>query len=688
MMLFLMIMLACMPAVADTTSVVLDANLNGRADVYAMSFRMIGDVQEAWLTLATTSSDDGKRVLALSNCSQQGFTTPRVIGNQALNALASTYDGVPTFHPCDPTRAVFVSDRPVVGSARRSNDLYLARQTADSTWITERLPFNTDAWEDTPAFGIRRTTLYFASDRRRPGSGAADLYMTTFNGSAWSEPVLLESICSANDHEASPFVVGRTLYFSTNKDGDQDIYTVELDEVTGMPRGSARPFAEKGVNMRGSNEYHPVITPGGQYIVFSSDRVVDGVRQYRLYYRKLDYRRDPVIGLRVTARTLVRDPEKIKFFGRLDSIYSVRSSIRIRELGRDSLFTRVTDADGYLRWKVDVASTTTSPGADAQTRTYVVQAASVPRGYTSSVDTIVVGTGACSKDIEHTIYLVDTTERRATCEFTFRTFNVPFFVTTYWCPTTKKYKDYTPCTSLFTDDVPCENLEQPEHCETNEAYRYEFQPARLIRTRRGAENCVNYNELVDSGAVWSAMVDRTIEHMRDEVRSALSDQCVTMAIEAGLRVEVTYVGTTDDRSIHPNCMYTGRDYDEVHALAPHIKVDSLIIPYIKNGQHYNRGGYGGMAGGNQLLSDLRSMYFAILFDNLCRESIPLYRKYQDAGVLTVRSRGQAIDQRDLPYALKRAAGIEIRVPQYTKRFAGMKPATGKSVVLCNENVCE
>ncbi|MFN4986031.1 MAG: hypothetical protein ACK5GI_07800 [Ignavibacteria bacterium] len=50
--------------------------------------------------------------------------------------------------------------------------------------------------------------------------------------------------------------------------------------------------------------------------------------------------------------------------------------------------------------------------------------------------------------------------------------------------------------------------------------------------------------------------------------------------------------------------------------------------------------------------------------------------------------GQAIDQRDLPYALKRAAGVEIRVPQYTKRFAGLKPPAGKSVVLCNENACD
>jgi hypothetical protein len=653
-----------------------------------MSFRTGGGVHEAWLTLAKTSADDGERVLAISSTAQQGFAVPQVIADEALNSPASTYDGVPTFHPCDPTRAVFVSDRPWQGSARRSNDIYLARQGADGRWSVERLPFNSDAWDDTPAFGAKAHTLYFSSDRRRPGSGVADLYVATFDGRSWTEPVMLQSICSANDHEASPFVVGTTLYYSTNKDGDQDIYTVEIDPSTGMPRGTAKPLAVPSVNRRGSHEYHPVITPGGRWIVFSSDRVVDGKRLFRLYYRRLEKVKDPVVGLRVTARTLVRDQEKIKFFGRLDSIYSFRTGVRIYDVDRDTSFIRMTDADGYLRWKVESASVGANPTADTRTHRFIVQAVNVPTGYVSSIDTLVIGMNGCSPNVEHTIYLADTTERRRTCEFTFRTFNVPFFVTTYWCPTTVKYKAYTPCTSLFTDDVPCESITQPEHCETNEAYRYEFQPAKLIRTRRNAENCVNYNELVDSGAVWADMVDRTIEHMRDEVRSALTDQCVKNAIDAGLRVVVTYIGTTDDRSIHTNCMYTGRDFAAVHALAPHIEVDSMIIPFIKEGQHFNRGGYGGMAGGNQLLSDLRSMYFAILFDNLCRESIPLYREYQDRGVLVVRSRGQAIDQRDLPYSLKRAAGVEIRVPQYTKRFAGLKPPAGKTVVMCEAGECE
>ncbi|MFN9952480.1 MAG: hypothetical protein ACK55I_05210, partial [bacterium] len=44
--------------------------------------------------------------------------------------------------------------------------------------------------------------------------------------------------------------------------------------------------------------------------------------------------------------------------------------------------------------------------------------------------------------------------------------------------------------------------------------------------------------------------------------------------------------------------------------------------------------------------------------------------------------------RIIPCLVGGEAGVEIRVPQYTKRFAGLKPPAGKSVVLCNENACD
>jgi hypothetical protein len=235
---------------------------------------------------------------------------------------------------------------------------------------------------------------------------------------------------------------------------------------------------------------------------------------------------------------------------------------------------------------------------------------------------------------------------------------------------------------LFTDDVSCETLAQPEHCETNEAYAYTFTPAKLTRTPRKQENCVAYKEFDEFGADWANEVDANIERMRDEVRAALTEPCIQEAVRQGHSVSVTYIGTTDDRTINYNCQYTGKAYAELKAIAPDIEVDTVIQSFIATGQKFNAGGYGGRAGGNQLLSDLRSLYFAMLFDNLCNETIPEYREMRKSGKLKVHSRGQAIDTRDLPFAFKRAAGVEVRVPQFELISSGTTTSPQRTVMLC------
>jgi hypothetical protein len=637
--------------------IVLDPRFNGTSDIYAMAFRPVSSGMECWLTVAADGRDDGRRRLARVVYRDRAFSEAEILTDPALNDPAALYDGVPTFHPCNPDQVVIVSDRPTAGTARRSNDLYMVRYQGDA-WSAKRMSINSDAWDDTPCFNKQGNILYFSSDRRRPGSGTADLYLARLYGNEWLEPELLTQLCSDSTHETSPFVIGDTMYFSSNRSGDHDIYAVALDPTTGHPKGEALPLAVSGVNAPAADEHHPVVSPGGTWMVFSSDRAVDDKRNYRLYYRRMEHTAGADLSLRVTARTRIRDAEKVRFFGALDSIYAVSTTVRVTDLSTGTTQILATNS--------------------------VVEAVPTHPSFVSSVDTIVLGSRGCNKSIEHVIYVHDTTSMERTCEFTFRTFNVPFFVTTYWCPTTRKYRTYTPCTSLFTDDLVSEHLQQPDHCVTNEVYTYTFQPATLRRTRRGSENCVAYNEFEENGEQWAAEVDRSIEHMRDEVRSALLDGCVQTAIAAGMAVEVTYIGTTDDRTIDPDCKYTGMSMDMVRSYAPHIQVDSAIMPFIATGRSFNRGGYGGKAGGNQLLSDLRSLYFAILFDNLCRETIPAYATLQQRGQLIVRSRGQAIDNRDLPFALKRAAGVEIRIPEYTQRFSGQTPIANRRVIYCEE----
>jgi hypothetical protein len=682
------LLVACSVLSAQEDRILSDVILNSSAESYALTFRN-GDgssegVMEAWLTIAPQAGTD-KRVLARSVCSSRGFGSAVPLTDEALNAPNTTYNGVPTFNPCDRNEAVIVSDRQSDAESRRSNDLYLVRYNGQQ-WSAERLSVNSPSWDDTPCFGLDGSMLYFASDRRRPGGGAADIYMTRRKGTEWSEPVLLDRICSANDHEASPFVgADGRLYYTTNRNGDQDIWSVDLGP-DGLPIGESVRTSLAGVNMKGSDEYHPIITPGGSWLVFSSNRREGGgTGPFKLYYRRIQ--NEPVdLTLHVTARTKIRDAKKVQYFGRLDSIHAVQTRIMITTLNDGQSRTLETNAQGVATLRFDPADVE-GPYADAGIRTFVAKAYEHARGYAAGVDTLIIDLEHCTGKLDHTLYLDDTASKDKQCQFTFRTFNVPFFVTAYWCPTTVKYRSYTPCTSLFTNDVECEQLEQPEHCETNEAYTYTFVPARIIREDRRAENCVNYPEFRSNGDAWAELVDVNIERMRDEVGAALHEPCVQEAIRRGLDVTVTYIGTTDDRSISAKCAYTGRGIDEIRQAMTDIEITPEIEPFIKTGQRFNAGGYGGKAGGNQLLSDLRSLFFAILFDNLCKETIPVYRELRSSQRLKVRSRGQAIDERDLPFEFKRAAGVEVRVPDFEVLARDANKVPTRTIRLCSHTPC-
>ncbi len=671
---------------ADSTMVTVDPVVNVGAETYAIGFREMARGMELWCTMATTRSDVGRRSLAVSTSSGAGFVAPVVMQDDVLNAPNASYNGVPHFNPCDRNEMVFVSDRATSSTGRRSNDIYLARQQ-NGEWTVSRLPINSSAWDDTPTFGPRGEYLYFASDRHAPGSGHADIFIARRQGDTWSEPVAVRGLDVSGRHETSPFVHHNTLYYSSNADGDQDIWSAEIDPATGALASEPRRLSIPGVNSVGSDEYHPVFSPGGTWFYVSSNRGQDKERHFHIYRYQLPAV-ERTLAIRVTARTVIRDREKRRFFGDLDSISSVRTSVVITDVERGDEQTLQASADGVVELRT---SSTDDPAAhpDRAVHTYIVRATPHAPGFVSSIDTLIVNTGSsCALHVEHVLYLDDTTTRKRACEFTFRTFNVPFFVTAYWCPTTRKYRQYTACASLFTDDVECAQLDQPAHCETDEAYAYAFTPAVLTRTARGAENCVSYREFNDSGMVWADQVDHNIEHMRDEVRSALSDACVQTAVANGLPIELRYVGTTDDRAIHPKCQYTGKEYSALKALAPQIEIDTDIVPYITTGRHFNRGGYGGKAGGNQLLSDLRALNFAILFDNLCASTIDEYARLRRMGLLRVHSSGQAIDSRDLPYTYKRAAGVEIRVPGFEERFAGRPIRGGRKIVLCPDEGCK
>lgn len=650
--------------------------LNTGADNYAVAFRSGKGMYEIWTTSGVGASDlTSRRMYVMSP--RSGSSTTQELRTPPFDDPSTNYVGVPTFHPCDPNMMVYVADAKMNGR-RTSNDLYVA--TFDGAkWNTSELPINSEHWDDTPVFGKNGTTLYFSSDRRAPGSGRADLYLTRRTSDGWSTPELLTTISTEYHHEVAPNVGpdGR-LYFASSVNGDLDLWSVELGS-DGHPVGVPVAVAMDGVNQRGSNELHPAWSPDGRTLVFSSDRERSrgGYRIFSATSPTCDV--DVVIN--VVAKTSRQDVELRRMFGSMDSISYVRTSVKVRDKGMDVTDHITTDDKGRVVYRLRQAEGELLFNSD-RLRTLEITARPHSDAYVGNTDTVVIDIADCGQRIEHSVFLYDTTISRDTCAFVFRTFNVPFFITAYWCPTTNKYRSYTPCTSLFTDDKSCEQLQQPVPCESNEAYAYEFTPAVLKRVPRRNENCVRYDEFDRNGAQWASQVDSAIDRMRDEVAAVFNESCMQEAVRRKLPVQVVMFGTTDDRSIDPKCQYTGKAWEDIQQYMSGIAVNEQIIPFIRTRQRFNSKGYGGKAGGNQLLSDLRSLYFSVMFDRICRETIPLYGTLRDNGQLTVMSRGEAIDARNIPYEYKRAAGVTITVPNFQIVKDALKAPPGRRISYC------
>lgn len=97
-----------------------------------------------------------------------------------------------------------------------------------------------------PSLGYDEKRLFFSSDMRG-GYGGFDLYVCTFSGGSWSEPVNLGPNVNTNGNDIYPVIHpdGR-LYFSSNQHpgvGGYDVfYTEEINGVWVQPVNMGEPF--------------------------------------------------------------------------------------------------------------------------------------------------------------------------------------------------------------------------------------------------------------------------------------------------------------------------------------------------------------------------------------------------------------------------------------------------------------
>jgi outer membrane protein OmpA-like peptidoglycan-associated protein/Tol biopolymer transport system component len=119
------------------------------------------------------------------------------------------------------------------------NDLYISFREIDGTWTEpELIPnINTAYNETTPALSDDMRTLFFASDR--PGSEASDIYYSQREDSGWrrwSTPRRLAPPVNSPANDSQPFFNAATgyLYFTSDRDGSNDIFRLRIQEAEGQ----------------------------------------------------------------------------------------------------------------------------------------------------------------------------------------------------------------------------------------------------------------------------------------------------------------------------------------------------------------------------------------------------------------------------------------------------------------------
>ncbi len=650
-------------------------DLNSAYDDYAAAFRQSVDGAELWYTSSAPHNGGAGRSLLFVDCGVDGLGatqsfTPFGAGEDS--PAAGSLTGVPAFAACRPDLGVFVSNSG--GNGGGDNNLYWMHLIEGQWQVSALDVLNSPYWDDTPALSPNADLIIFASDRRyRHANRAqrrADLYFARRSKDGWEAPEILATLSTDDASQECPFIASDGyLYYASDASGDYDIWRAAL-AADGLPAGPGLPLRGgefAGVNRVGSDQTHPLTTPGAAFFMWSSDHGDTSRRDMDLYYLPVQ-ENAARLDLNVRVRRPNRTPE----------VYGTPLTVNVTDIHNAASETLATDDGGNCRITAPAAAPT--PYFDPRLRTIMLRVSPPARNFVAFTDTLVID-AACSRIPEHTMFLWDTTSFiESACSEEFPIYDVRFFITGYWCPTTYAYQKYAPCNSLFFDSLSC--LAPP--CASNDLYDYS------VRARPANPYCIDYNEFHRNGPAFAREVDSAVVLLTTAMQSVFDRHCVDRALAQGRQILVEIIGFTDPRQLYEDCIYTGptinftSSFVQVTAARAEDRLKSR--DFFVNGQKFRSAGYGGRYGGNQLLSDLRAFYTARMLDGLWRDIIPRYAEIRDQGQLLVEAYGEGVSREATTDPRKRSIRVRVSIPGAEATRHEVHPLVdgGRRLILCDD----
>lgn len=189
------------------------------------------------------------------------------------------YRDIEPFLASNQLRLYFASNRPLNDSIAEAKDFdiwYVERQSLQANWsepINMGAPINTEHGEFYASVA-NNGNIYFSSDRTEGSKGKDDIYLSSWNGNAYTSPISLGGSINTTGYEYNAFIApdeSYLLYGAYNREGglgSGDIYISYRNE-DGI-WGASKNLGE-GINSR-SMDYCPFIDANSNTLYFTSRR--------------------------------------------------------------------------------------------------------------------------------------------------------------------------------------------------------------------------------------------------------------------------------------------------------------------------------------------------------------------------------------------------------------------------------